>query len=410
MAEYSRLAKGSFTAGASQTSAIITLPFAPDYVEVWNLTNIGTAATAGNITRAWWDNNIPPYTPSGKSASQTMIEVYANYAVATSPAVSVNYPIFDTIYTNGVTGGTVPAGGISVFSAGLSQQFGTAFSISGITKATQAVVSTTAANGYSVGDTVILQGIALGTTNNMQLLNNVPFTIVTINSSTDFVINWNTNQSTYTAISGSPAASMVKKVLYPFLYLPQDNVISAMTLGTTTTISTTMYHNLEIGQEVAFRVPGFWGTTQLNSLPNTIIPGSPIYGYVVSLTDNWNFVVNINSTTYKAFSVNNVLATSSSLLGLTYAQVVPVGDVNTGGKSIGVYNNTTLYPSPAFPLPNGQVPTINGPAIKGAFVNNTSQGFIIGNGTPQQQGGTGTIVTASSIILWHAYLHDYANP
>jgi len=95
-----------------------------------------------------------------------------------------------------------------------------------------------------------------------------------------------------------------KKVLYPFLYLPEDNVVSAITTGTTTTIVTTMYHNFVVGQEIAFRIPSVWGTTELNSLPNTTIPGSPVYGYVTSITDNWTFVCNINSTGYTAFNVN----------------------------------------------------------------------------------------------------------
>jgi hypothetical protein len=405
MAEYSRMAKGSFTAASGQTSAVITLPFQPDFVEVWNLTNIGNAALAGNILRAYWDNNIPPFTPSGLSASSTMVEVYN-----ATPAV-----IYDTVYTNGVTGGTSPAGGISSFYGGLALQYGPTIQIASTTKATNTITTATA-HGYSVGDTVIMQGLATGVTNNAyRLLNGIPFTIVTVPTSTTFTISWNTNQSNYTALSASPAGALVKKVLYPFLYLPEDDVVSAVTTGATqTVIQTTMYHNLELGQEVAFRVPSFWGMTQLNSLPNNVIPGSPIYGYVTAITgtvngvtlDNWHVAVNINSTGYTAFNTNQ----STIPTNITPAQIVPVGDVNTGGVSIGTYDTTTLYPSPAFPIPNNRVPTINGPAVKGSFVNNTSQGFIIGNGTPQQQAGTGTIVTSGAEILWHAYLHDYARP
>ena len=214
--------------------------------------------------------------------------------------------------------------------------------------------------------------------------------------------------------SGSPTGALVKKVLYPFLYLPQDNVVSAVTTGAAqTVIQTTMYHNLEVGQEVAFRVLPFWGMTQLNSLPNNLIPGSPIYGYVTAITgtvdgvtlDNWHVAVNINSSSFTAFNTNQATIPTS----ITPAQIVAVGDINTGGVSIGTYDTTTLYPSPAFPLPNNRVPTINGPAIKGAFVNNTEQGFVIGSGAPTVITGT-TIVTASSTVLWHAYYHDIAKP
>ena len=390
MAEYSKLAKGSFTAGAAQTSAVINLPFLPDYVEVWNYTNIAAGAAASKLTRAWWDNKL---VDASTSNNATMVEGYSAGSVT----------IFDVIQTNG----------ISVFQGALSQQFGATKQIIGITKANPARVNVTA-HGYSVGDTVIMQGLALASTNNFQLLNGVPFTIVAVSDADHFDVQWNTNQSTYTAISGSPSGALVKKVLYPFLYLPEDNVISAVTVGATSTvITTTMYHNLEAGQEVAFRIPPFWGMIQLNSLPNLVIPGSPVYYYVnftsgtvnAVVLDNWNFAIALNSSAFTAFTTNAVM-TVATLAGLTYAQVVPVGDLNTGGVS---YNGGQLYPSPLFPNPNNRVPTINGPAIKGAFVNNTSQGFIIGSGAPTVITGT-TMVTASSQVLWHAYAHDYASP
>jgi hypothetical protein len=312
--------------------------------------------------------------------------------------------IFDNIITNG----------ISSFAAGLLLQYGPTIQIASTTKATNTITTATA-HGYSVGDTVIMQGLATTVTNNAyRLLNGIPFTIVTVPSTTTFTISWNTNQTNYTALSGSPTGALVKKVLYPFLYLPQDNVVSAVTTGASqTVIQTTMYHNLEVGQEVAFRVLPFWGMTQLNSLPNNLIPGSPIYGYVTAITgtvdgvtlDNWHVAVNINSSSFTAFNTNQATIPTS----ITPAQIVAVGDINTGGVSIGTYDTTTLYPSPAFPLPNNRVPTINGPAIKGAFVNNTEQGFVIGSGAPTVITGT-TIVTASSTVLWHAYYHDIAKP
>jgi hypothetical protein len=388
MTEYSRLAKGSFT--ATGTSQVVVLPFLPDYVELWNYSNIKTAA-AHSVSRAWWDNKLidPNGGGMGIPTNPTMIELYTANGTTN---------VFDTIQTNG----------ISTFQGGIAQQYGATQQIIGITKAALARVNVTA-HGYNVGDTVIMQGIALGTTNDFQLLNGVPFTIQAVSDANHFDIQWNTNQSTYTAISGSPAGALVKKVLYPFLYLPEDNVISAITTGATTTVVTTMYHNFETGQEIAFRIPTIWGTTQLNSLPNVLIPGQPVYGYVTSITDNWTFVCNINSSAFTAFTTNFTM-TASTLVGLTYAQVLSVGDVNTGGNAI---TTTTpagiLYPSPLYPTSTNRVATINGPAIRGAFVNNTSQGFIIGPGTAAVD-TTSTIMANTNIVLWHAYLHDFANP
>ena len=128
-----------------------------------------------------------------------------------------------------------------------------------------------------------------------------------------------------------------------------------------------------------------------------MIPGSPIYGYVVSVTDSTNFVVNINSSAYTAYTSNQAFL---SFPGLKFPQVVPVGDVNTGGLQISA--GSQLYPSPQ--VFNGfqgsvtvPVNTINGPAILGAFVNATFQGFIIGSGVSG---------TASDVLFWRAYMHD----
>lgn len=165
-----------------------------------------------------------------------------------------------------------------------------------------------------------------------------------------------------------------------------------------------MYHNMVVGQQVAFRIPSVYGTTQLNSLPNNVVPGSPIYGYVQSITDNWTVVVNTNSTGYTAFNSNQPFA---NYPGLQFPQIVPVGDVNSGGWP---YTGGSLYPSPSFPTSSGGVPTINGPAIQGAFVNNTSQGFIIGAGNAVVATTADTsshLVGASSdVIYWEAFLDD----
>lgn len=384
MTEYSRVAKGSFTAASGQATAVIQLPFQPDRVELFNYTNIKTAA-ANTVVRAWWFSNL---LDASTSVNPTMVQIYNNASAQVS----------DTIQANG----------ISSYYAGLGQQFGTALQIVSISKAAQALVTTTLAHGYNVGDTVILQGVATSVTNNaMRLLNTVPFTIVSVGSTTTFTINWNTNQSSYTAIAASPSGCLVKKVLYPFLYLPQDNVVSALTLASTTTVATTMYHNFEVGQQVAFRVPTLWGTTQLNSLPNSVIPGSPVYGYVTSVTDNWTFVCSINSTSFTAFNTNQ----SSIPTNTTYAQVLSVGDVNTGGQNITA--TSPLYPSPQFPTFSNRVPSINGPAIKGAFVNNTAQGFLIGSGITAVDGNAASaILTPSQAnqIAWVAYLDDIQSP
>jgi len=373
MTEYSRLAKGSFTSTGS--AQVILLPFQPDRIE---LTNYSAAATPANhgVPFAKWD--------------VTMGQGYAVEQVFNATPV--------------LTTDVVTSAGFSTFSGGLSLQYGARQQIVGITKANPARVNVTA-HGYKVGDTVVLQGLYQSSSTGMQQIAGIPFTIVTVSDADHFDIKWNTNQSNFTALSGSPSGAYVMKVLYPFLYLPENNVISAITTGTTTTITTTMYHNFVVGQEIAFRIPTVYGTTQLNSLPNSVTPGSPIYGYVTSITDNWTFVCSINSTGYTAFNSNQTFASFS---GLQFPQVTPVGDVNTGGALITA--TSPLYPSPSFPTSSGGVYTINGPAIRGAFVNNTAQGFIIGAGAGTNDSSSVLVGANGNVIYWAAYLDDLMLP
>lgn len=373
MTEYSRVASGWFT--STGNAQVIYLPFTPNRVSMINYTATANFAYH-DIPSANW--------------SYSMGQGYA----------TVGYVGSGPVYEVGV----VTSNGISTFQAGLALQYGAAISISGITKASSAVVTTTAAHGYSVGTTVVLYGLNQSSTTGMQQIAGIPFTISAVGSTTTFTIKWNTNQSNFTALSGSPTGAYVRQVLNPFLYLPEDNVISAITTGTTTTVVTTMYHNLVKGQQVAFRIPSAYGTTQLNSLPNTVIPGSPIYGYVQSITDNWTVVINTNSSSYTAFNSNQPFASYS---GLQFPQIVPVGDVNTGGA---LYAGGALYPSTAFPTSSGGVGTINGPSILGAFVNNTNQGFVIGAGNAVIAGTADTssfLVGANAdVIYWSAFYDD----
>lgn len=374
MTEYSKMAKGKFTStGGAQ---IINLPFQPDYVE---FTNYSAAATPANhgVPFAKWDVSM--------GQGFAVEEVFNATPVLTTDVVTSN--------------------GISTFSAGQLLQYGTRIQISGITKANPAVVTTASAHGYTSGDVVVFQGLYQSATTGMAQIAGMPFT-VTVTGATTFTIPWNTNQSNYTALSGSPTGAFVKKVLYPYLYEPGTAIISAITTGTTTTIDTTAGHNFVVGQEVALRIPTQYGTTQLNSLPNSVIPGSPIYGYVISVTDYNTVILNIDSTGYTAFNSNQTIA---SVPGLPFPQIVAVGDVNTGGVQIS--SGSALYPPPyTVAIGTTRVNSINGPAIQGAFFNNTSQGFIIGAGVGATDTSSVLVGAAGNVIYWRAILHDMSLP
>lgn len=363
MAEYSRILTGQVTSTGGNTPVV--LPVIPDFIEISNATR---AVAASGVTRAWW------MTDMGQGSA---------FAVTTGAS--------DVTSFVSTTTGT----GFSTFQAGIALQYGPVYQHTGstdfsISKANPAVVTTTTNHGLVSGNVVIFSNLYQTSTTGMPQISNMPF-VVTSTGATTFTIPWNTNQSNYTAFNTSTSTNNVgswKQVLYPSLYVPGVSFISAITTGVTTSVTTTSPHNFQLNQEVAFRIPSSWGTTQLNSLPNVLIPGSPTYGFVSAVTSN-TFTVTINSSGYTAFNSNQTVA---SVPGLRLPQVLAVGDANSGSL-LGNFLSPSFYNGSS----TGTVNTINGPAIAGAYVNATSQGFIIGSAVAG---------TASDVILWRAHMSD----
>ncbi len=415
MTEYSRMAKGNYTVvgGSIGVSApnvkIINLPFKPDFVELINYT-AASVMTDDAVPFAWWDASVPPLNLGGPPTIpyDTVIERSTGAALVT-----------DMVQVGG---------GISVFSAGQALQFGPIYKHNSVASADFSIANsgaggpttvTTATNhNLSSGDVIIFEGLYQTSTTGMPQLNYIWFT-VTVLTATTFTIPWDTSGSNYTAFNSATSTGNIgawKKVLFPYLYFPGTADISGITLGNTTTIDTTDAHNFVVGQEVAFRIPAAWGTVELNSLPNTLVPGSPVYGYVIAVTDYNTVVVNINSSAFTPFNVNQTVV---SVPGLSFPQIVAVGDVNTGGVQIS--SGSQLYPPPYFvPIGDGsaltsgvykaRVNTINGPAIQGSFVNNTSQGFVIGNFGARNDSTAFVGGSDGDIIEWRAFLHDLSSP
>lgn len=365
MAEYSKLAQGRFV--STGATKVINLPFQPDYVEFTNWSVANSAPSANAVFSAkWW---------ASMGQGTAVVEAYNATPVLVADTVAAN--------------------GISSFSAGLALQFGAKKQVIGATAANP-IVFNVAAHGYAVGDIVMFQGLYQSATTGMPQICGMPFVISAVGDANHFSVVWPGGGSNYTALSGSPAGAYVMKVLYPYLYAPGVAFIEAISLGSTTTVTTTAPHNFVLGQEVAFRITPQWGTSQLNSLPNNVIPVSPIYGYVTSVVSATQVVVNINSSTFTAFNTNQP---ANSVAGEQFPQILAIGDLNTGGVQ---YTGGALYPSPVV---NG-APTINGPAIQGAFVNNTSQGFVIGVGAGTNLSSSVLVGANTNVIYWRAIFHD----
>jgi hypothetical protein len=370
--EYSRMAKGTFT--STGAAKYVNTPFVPDAIEMWNYSSYATPAQHG-VPYAYWDVNM------GQGGG--LAQVFNSTPVLTTGVVTTN--------------------GFSTFSAGQALQFGARKSIIGATKANPIVFNVTA-HGYSVGDTVMFEGLYQSSTTGMPQICGMPFRISAVTDADHFSVIWDATGSNYTALSGSPSGAYVKKLLYPQLYFPGACFIEAIaTSGTTTTVTTTAPHNFLSGQEVAFHIPASWGPVELNALPNTLTPGAPNYFIVVSVTDATNFVINVTSSSaYTAYSANQTVA---SVPGLSFPVVAAVGAYNTGGVRLDA--TSPLYPSPYSVITGTtRIPTINGPGLAGAFVNNTSNGFIIGAGVLVSDSSAVLVGANTNVIYWRAWLHD----
>ncbi len=115
--------------------------------------------------------------------------------------------------------------------------------------------------------------------------------------------------------------------IHPEYFEPSRFVISGVTLGKTTLVTTTVNNNYVIGQLVRLIIPKTFGCVQLNE----------ISGYVLSIPSSNQVELDIDSSR----NVNQYIASSAN----TQAQILAIGDTNTGIiSSTGINIPTTNIP------------------------------------------------------------------
>lgn len=344
MAEYSKIIRGTWTQGAANAAKFVSLPMVPDSFEWWNETRWATTAN--------------------KQVTQ---------GLAFQPETGVAY----LTQSNGTENlGVISSQNICQFISAGSPTFGPAFTITGIVAST-GVVTTSAANGYAVGDTVWLTG----TTGELQIAGTMT-TITAIDSPTTFTIG-NIPTSGFAA---NATAGSVRKVLYPDLYIPFACPISAITQAVSAVVTTAVNHAFVVGQEVFLVVPSQWGMTQIDSFQYQKTNAKPQVALVTAVTAT-TVTLNINSTGFTAFAYPT---SATAALGVTPAQIMAIGDQNTG------YSLTSSGTVPYLGINNGVI------GIPGAFAANTRQGVILA----AADGTTSTIMNASDVIAFRAIFPD----
>ena len=115
----------------------------------------------------------------------------------------------------------------------------------------------------------------------------------------------------------------------PQNFQPSRFVITAVSLGLTTTITTAVNHNYIVSQECRLLIPFGYGCTQLNQLT----------GLVSSIPSPNQVVLTLNSQNSNAFI-------SASLS--QQPQIVAIGSINTGAINANGINSTLSYVPGAF--------------------------------------------------------------
>lgn len=111
-------------------------------------------------------------------------------------------------------------------------------------------------------------------------------------------------------------------------YLPLNVVISNVSKGSTTSVTTSSAHYFVVGQLVRFHIPTVYGMTQLTDQE----------AYIISVPSTTSFVVDVNSMNYTAY------VSSPTYPGFTSPQVSPVGDRNNTSSNLtisGAFINNT---------------------------------------------------------------------
>ena len=115
----------------------------------------------------------------------------------------------------------------------------------------------------------------------------------------------------------------------PQFYKPSQFVITAISLGITTMITTSVNNNYVVGQEIRLLIPPYSGARGLNGET----------GFVIAIPSPNQVTLDIDSIGVDPFIFINL-----SNKFRTPAQIIAIGDENSGAINLSRSNQTTFIP------------------------------------------------------------------
>lgn len=352
------IGQGTFTAPATIVNQPIVIPSGVDWMWVWNYTQFGTNGNASPFgIRYYWQR--------GMAAGTGTVEYKANGA-ATMDAdtlVSGGFTLYDP---SGQTAGALPVIGNNV-------------ATTASTNATRPVVSTASTAGLAVGSVVRMNSTA------QTDVNGVDFVVGAVVANTSFTLLTATN-SLATAPGAIGGAGFYRIINVDPLFYPRRRYVVKITAATNAQVSTSVAHGLTVGQEVRFSIPSASGMVQLNpTVQNNYL--SPI---VLSVVDDYNFTINVDTSAFTAFTWPTIAQMPSS-----FPIVVPIGEDTATSLS----SNSAQVPA----VGGVQIYNTNTQLLADSTVNTGYLGMILGtggNGNALGSAITGPAGSAESDVMY----------
>jgi len=275
---------GSFTSAGVAVN--LSLPAGYQDFRLINITDIGSSAANTNVMRAEGTSLMP--------AGSAYLNLKTNGA-ATLQLESM-----------------ITSGGFTFVDDSASAPLSAAVAITGITNATPPVVSTASTAGLSNSDVVRI-------TNSTGQLNiaGMDFTIGALIANTSFSLAF------MTAPGAAGTAGFWRRVPFDPRYYPVRRFITNISAASQAIVTMSVTHGFTVGQDVRLIVPSGFGMVQANGLLGRIVAigAADANGFTNTIT------VDIDTSSFTAFAFPS---SAVAALGVTFPQVVPVGEAAVG--------------------------------------------------------------------------------
>ena len=362
------LGQGTFTQPSTAIIQVVAIPSGVDWMYTYNLTAAGRQA-AGTATTPTASTGVKFYWQRGFAAGNAL-EYQTN---AGSTATLIKF---------------IASGGFTLYdpsgqTAGAQSLLGPAVNITtGVSNATQPVVTTTNTTGVVAGTVVRIYSPGITDVNGIDMV------VSSVSANTSFTLLY-TNNALATAPGAVGTLGTYRIVNSDSLFYPRRRFVTNISrVSSATQVATSIAHGLTPGQAIRFNIPSVSGMVELNSTPEN----NYMVATVTSLIDLYTFTIDIDVTAFTAFTWPTVAQQPSS-----FPTFDPVGE-NT---AFALASPTIQIPGVVSATVGSQIYNTNTGILADSTVNTGYLGMILPIGADSPGG------QANDVVYWVAGKSTY---